>query len=385
MRLFSEPEHFEYLFEGTDLETTLLSAAIAFKSSSPSKKILHVDPNGFYGSQDGTFYPSQHPKTTSNAIPEAADRKFFLDARPRVFLAADAALAALARAGCGEFLTFTPVEIFFRFSAGEEFAALPTSKAAVFGDRKFSLAEKRNFMKFVTAVGNSLAFNSPDKIPDVRGEEGTSDWREFMEKQGLSERQIAMIDACICFSETRETKEGLGKIRKFLDSLGKFSEHALLYPNFGTSEILQAFARKAAVHGALFALNAGISDQAGNSVRLTTGDELEVETVVRASRNPASIDGFLAIVYKDETHAGSCQLKIDRNSWALVLGAHTQCCPEGFVLVYGAEKLVSEISADKHVVFRAEIESDGKLLFDEHDLDRVKRKFAEFDLGAFPF
>jgi RAB protein geranylgeranyltransferase component A len=386
-RLFREPEEFDFVFEGTDINTCLLSAAVSFVAGKEGKKILHIDPNSVYGSQHATLFPSQITKNVTNEIPASIDRKFLLDVSPKLLLSADTSVDVLVGAGCAEFLTFSPVKILFRFTSAEEFTILPTSKAGVFADKKFTLVEKRTFMKFVNSVASSVAFNSPDKLKPYEIATEISEWDEYVQSFGLSERQVAMVNRCLCLCEPKTTTEGLKKIRTYMSSLGLFSDNALLYPNYGTSEILQALARRSAVHGGLFALNTGISDLCDSHIRLTTDDLVQAGHVTRSSPSDSSTN--LVAIVRDSQHSGDCELLMQGDgTYVLSIGSHAQCCPEGFILLYcvGSEELLSEIMNGREIIFRAKFDqSEKKLLFDGEDIDRIAHAFAGLGLGEFPF
>ncbi|TKY70244.1 Rab proteins geranylgeranyltransferase component A [Spatholobus suberectus] len=293
-----DPVNFDLIIVGTGLSESVIAAA----ASAVGKTILHLDPNSFYGSHfaslslhDLTSYltsPSSAPaaaaSTDSDDVvcdlirqPPCSDaeiawldesvflrensRKFSVDlGGPRALFSADRTVDLLVKSGAAQYLEFKGIDESFVYEANGGLANVPDSRGAIFRDKKLSLREKNQLMRFFKLVQQHLDDAQEEKISD---EDLEIPFVSFLEKMKLPPKiksillyAIAMVDydqdnneAC---KDLLKTKDGIDCLAQYSSSVGRFpnAPGALLYPIYGEGELPQAFCRRAAVKGCIYVL-----------------------------------------------------------------------------------------------------------------------------------
>jgi GDP dissociation inhibitor len=422
----SDPPKVSHLIEGTSLTNSMLSAALAASrtdDNSVSASVLHVDSNDFYGSFDATLRPREFDRiAASNSTLQnfkisqedetwklLDNRKFNLDLKPTLFFASDEFTDILIKAGFEETLSFCEmkkilyVEISSDQTTFSELLEIPLSKSAVFKS-PLTLQEKRSLMKFLNSSVKSLAFQSAASIGHDRfhehPEKGTEEisggslefpsWNAFLASFSFSARLKNMVNrGVLLLSEDDPSlltyKEGLAKVDRFARSIGRFGDCPLLYPQYGSSELLQAFCRRSAVYGSLFALGVGYNE---NESCLTTGDKIGPEVKIRKEDILNRVYRILAVVKTSESNTESQFIVSNRNLRVLKLGPASLCCPENFAVyhfIYSNEAdsnavnaLADKLLREHAIVFRSEFELStdfGEFLIDDEYLRKVKDIF----------
>ncbi len=133
---------------------------------------------------------------------------------------------------------------------------VPGSRADIFTKKNVSIVEKRLLMKFITQC--------------VEEEKREDEFKEFpedgkfvdlMSQQKLTKNLIHYILYSMCMgSEELTSKEGLGRIKTYLTSIGRYGNTPFLFPMFGCGEIPQCFCRLCAVFGGVYWLGQPIKD-----------------------------------------------------------------------------------------------------------------------------
>lgn len=217
-----DPVNFDLIVIGTGLSESIIAAA----ASAVGKTVLHLDPNSFYGShfaslslEEITSYLNSPPKSTTAAASSSDDsdyavinlihqplisdaeliscdsvdqstfllensRKFNLDlGGPRALFSADKTIDLLLKSGAAQYLEFKGIDTSLVYNASEGLVNVPDSRGAIFRDKKLSLKEKNQLMKFFKLVQKHLGGDNEDgKISE---EDMESPFVSFLEKIGL--------------------------------------------------------------------------------------------------------------------------------------------------------------------------------------------------------
>ncbi|KAK7367199.1 hypothetical protein VNO80_09208 [Phaseolus coccineus] len=293
-----DPVNFDLIIVGTGLSESVIAAA----ASAAGKTILHLDPNSFYGSHFAslsflhlTSYltsPSPLPAvvTTTDSEDVVVDllqqplcsdaeitsyneysflcensRKFNIDlGGPRALFSADKTIDLLLKSGAAQYLEFKGIDECFVYEANEGLANVPDSRGAIFRDKKLSLKEKNQLMRFFKLVQQHLDDTQEEKISE---EDMEIPFVSFLEKMKLPPKiksillyAIAMLnydqDSNEVCKDLLKTKDGINCLAQYSSSVGRFpnAPGALLYPIYGEGELPQAFCRRAAVKGCIYVL-----------------------------------------------------------------------------------------------------------------------------------
>ncbi|KAK7406928.1 hypothetical protein VNO78_08564 [Psophocarpus tetragonolobus] len=294
-----DPINFDLIIVGTALSESVIAAA----ASAVGKTILHLDPNSFYGSHfaslslhdlssyltsprsppaaasastdsDDVVIDLVHQHICSDAEIASYDESAFLDENsrkfsidlggPRALFSADKTIDLLLKSGAAQYLEFKGIDASFVFEANEGLANVPDSRGAIFRDKKLSLREKNQLMRFFKLVQQHLDVTQEEKISE---EDMDIPFVSFLEKMKLPPKiksillyAIAMVDydqdnSEIC-KDLLKTKDGIDCLAQYSSSVGRFpnAPGALLYPIYGEGELPQAFCRRAAVKGCIYVL-----------------------------------------------------------------------------------------------------------------------------------
>lgn len=293
--------------------------------SRSDKKILHIDPNGYYGGAEAAFSlqeadawaqevthkaasPSSSSPTLSSIFsaaavtrpspPDADDdnthnnnnrnnrlsfpRAYALALAPQLVHARSKLLSQLVSSRAFRQLEFLAVGAFFVYKpATAALARIPSTREDVFSSADLSARAKRQLMKFLKLV---LSYQD---------EASRAQWHEYAgrplaaflaDKMGLVDDELRTYVTTLTLSLDGgdvTTEEGLETIHRHLTSMGVFGPgFAALYPKWGGgSEIAQVGCRAGAVGGAIYMLGTGIKKETTNHKGDGGGDDL-VELVL---------------------------------------------------------------------------------------------------------
>lgn len=217
------------------------------------------------------------------------DREFNFGLVPKVFLGVGRMIDALINSGVSRYLEFKTIDsVHFHLTAapaGQSLWKVPCSKNDIFNTKQLSALEKRALMKFhqmvadwgrasagtdvkvlnetELAVGRSL-YRPQNKVDVHGGQVDVKDEKPFadlMQEYKLSAKLQALIQYGLCFhggtcneEEVYRSGDALRDLSLHINSLGKYSETALLACMYGSSEVVQGFCRMSAVWGSTFVL-----------------------------------------------------------------------------------------------------------------------------------
>ncbi|KAI0385020.1 GDP dissociation inhibitor [Hypomontagnella monticulosa] len=308
-------EPWDVVICGTGLQQSLLALAL----SRSKKRILHLDPNDYYGEHDAAFSlqeadswaatyagssaldgSSEEGSSGKQAIfknattwkhPEAADRglsfprAYSLALAPQIIHTRSKLLDQLVSSRAYKQVDFLAVGSFFVYDteagdASSKLTRIPSSREDVFSTQAIPTRSKRSLMKFLKFV---IDYDSAEQKLVWEGKEQML-LSEFLTSAfKLDENLQKYILALTLTLDGRVTvADGLARINRHLTSTGLFGPgFCAVYPKWGgSSEIAQVACRAGAVGGGIYMLDtkADISSPEGDEITLSLSNGLSVRT-----------------------------------------------------------------------------------------------------------
>ncbi|KAK6956202.1 hypothetical protein Daesc_001475 [Daldinia eschscholtzii] len=306
-------EPWDVVICGTGLQQSLLALAL----SRSNKRILHVDPNDYYGEHEAAFslqeadsWAATHAGRSTeedssvekrqpifkNASvwkhPDAADlgllspHAYSLALAPQIIHTRSKILEQLVSSQAYRQVVFLAVGSFFVFDAeatdsSPKLARIPSSREDVFATKAIPVKSKRYLMKFLKFV---IDHDSEEQKPVWQGQEQKllSEFlaSEFKLDENLQKYILALtlsLDGLITVAD------GLATIHRHLTSMGVFGPgFCAVYPKWGgSSEIAQVACRAGAVGGGIYMLDteANVSNSPdGHEISLELSNGISVRT-----------------------------------------------------------------------------------------------------------
>jgi len=262
------------------------------------------------GAPARAFGPASRFSSSRGSIAPGGDlalapNRFILDLAAGAKLAtcaSDPLVDALVASGAHKYVEFRSIARTWMYWDGA-FAPVPASRAEVFRDATMAPGEKRALMRTLKdavaraeAAGVAIGTGDPDdanraigapgsewksatekkdpaattgpsveEIPEPKRERRSNDASSFAEdlaSRGLSPRVAAATQyaLALCDDASADAATGHDRLARYLASIGRYgpAHGALLAPQYGAGELPQAFARSAAVAGAVYALGVGV-------------------------------------------------------------------------------------------------------------------------------
>ncbi|KAI2620515.1 GDP dissociation inhibitor [Hypoxylon sp. NC1633] len=332
-------EPWDVVICGTGLQQSLLALAL----SRSKKRILHIDPNDYYGEHEAAFslqeadswiavhaegevaqdlnaedssttrevkVPTHPSKSTifKNASawkhPQAADhglsfpRAYSLALAPQIIHTRSKLLEQLVSSRAYKQVEFLAVGSFFVFDADADdatskLARIPSSREDVFSAKSIPARSKRSLMKFLKFV---IDYNSEEQRHVWQGHEHIF-LSEFLTTCfKLDENLRKYILALTLTLDGRVTVvDGLAIIHRHLTSMGQFGPgFCAVYPKWGgLSEIAQVACRAGAVGGGIYMLDTKVENDSDSntdelSFKLSNGLSVRTTRLVTSQSEAAS-------------------------------------------------------------------------------------------------
>ncbi|KAL8387387.1 hypothetical protein RB595_009938 [Gaeumannomyces hyphopodioides] len=302
---------------GTGLSQSLLALSL----SRSDKKVLHIDPNDFYGGseaalslQESEDWAKQHEAPSAAAAPSGAPveslatsiftsarvtkpedgvglsfaRAYSLALAPQLVHARSQLVTQLVSSRAFRQLEFLAVGSFFvlaRRLQNDEAATgtphkltrIPSTREDVFSDDSIPARAKRSLMKFLKFV---LDYNS-DTQTELWREDADRPLAGLLEKHFKLDQDLRAYVLALTLSPDGAitTKDGLAIIHRHLTSMGYFGPgFAAIYPKWGgAGEIAQVACRAGAVGGGVYMLGTGIANMRTSSESADDGEILELD------------------------------------------------------------------------------------------------------------
>ncbi|KAI1417433.1 GDP dissociation inhibitor [Hypoxylon sp. FL1857] len=338
-------EPWDVVICGTGLQQSLLALAL----SRSKKRILHIDPNDYYGEHEAAFSlqeadswaaahagvsESQDLKTEGSSTivlsnkdtvfkkasiwkhPEAADhglsfpRAYSLALAPQIIHTRSKLLEQLVSSRAYRQVEFLAVGSFYVYDAkasdaSSKLTRIPSSREDVFSTQSIPVKSKRSLMKFLKFV---MDYDSEEQKSIWEGQEDKP-LSEFLASTfKLDENLQKYILALTLTLDGRVTVvDGLTTIHRHLTSMGLFGPgFCAVYPKWGgSSEIAQVACRAGAVGGGIYMLDtkAEAKDDANDGeITLRLSNDLSVRTTklvtsqTEAAPGSQSITRLVAVV-----------------------------------------------------------------------------------------
>uniref|UniRef100_A0A1L8DLH9 Rab proteins geranylgeranyltransferase component A n=1 Tax=Nyssomyia neivai TaxID=330878 RepID=A0A1L8DLH9_9DIPT len=291
------PKEFDLTVIGTGLTESIVAAA----ASRIGKTVLHLDVNEYYGSYWASFNLRtlqqlredageqqemlesngmqlwRHSNQVQNVqqqwhVPPTSDdgwsverimrdcHKFNVDLTPKLLFARGQMVELLISSNICRYAEFRSVDRIATLHEGD-IKTVPCSRADVFNTKEVTMVEKRMLMKMLETC--------------MQCEEGNEEFeynRENTFLQYLEGKRLPpklthyLLDAISMSNVHTPFEEGIQRVRRFIESLGRYGNTPFLFPMYGCGELPQCFCRLCAVFGGIYCLRRPIE-------RITVNEE----------------------------------------------------------------------------------------------------------------
>ena len=215
-------------------------------------------------------------------------RGFNIDFNPRLIYSAGKATDMMVEAQIDNYVSFRNIKGLYYIDDIHKgsMEIVPTDKGAIFKNKQFSLQEKKELFNFLNVSmryyrreykidedNNSIndfkknVYNEIN-IDMIDNSMMDKHFIEYMNKCGVSSKKmVRLISSCMCnyrvdpfkyhtnTFEDQSTKNMLGRLSQFIDSMNIHGELPYVYPIYGTGDVTQICSRISAVYGSTFLLD----------------------------------------------------------------------------------------------------------------------------------
>ncbi|KAI1091358.1 GDP dissociation inhibitor [Rostrohypoxylon terebratum] len=326
-------EPWDVVICGTGLQQSLLALAL----SRSKKRILHLDPNDYYGENEAAFSLQEadswaqryggdpatgesekqhifrnacawtHPEAKENGL--SFPRAYSLALAPHIIHTRSKLLSQLVSSRAYRQVEFLAVGSFFVYDAGasddsSKLARIPSSREDVFSTQAIPAKSKRLLMKFLKFV---IDCHSEEQKPVWQGREQTLLSEFLVTEFKLDDNLQKYILALTLTLDGRVTvADGLATINRHLTSTGLFGPgFCAVYPKWGgSSEIAQVACRAGAVGGGVYMLDtkAEVNNDSDEEITLKLSNDATVRTTkfitlqTETSPDSPTINRLIAVV-----------------------------------------------------------------------------------------
>ena len=314
------------------------------------------------------------------------DKRFLIDISvPKVLFCAGRSVAQLIDYGASKYLNFVTVRELLVISPAGARWTVPTSRRQIFQDKNLKMCEKRAVMElFKSALSASgsqaiqssanIGFSVSEKI-GLQEEFRQQPVTEYLKQIRIERSDLVsglVNGVCLISQPVSEvtTERFFEKLSLFVNSLTSYEEGcALLVPMYGNGDLAQAFARTAAVAGAVYILNAE-----EERLRSEVSDSCTFVEKRYIGGNNTILHGIIAVESREGEpgHATLCIIapsSLDEPpTFALSLpcsDSGANVCPAGQTLIHFI-RLCRKLESDRCIILsqmRAFI-SDSRVMFE---------------------
>ncbi|POS86661.1 hypothetical protein EPUL_002290, partial [Erysiphe pulchra] len=417
-----EDTNWDLIISGTGLRRSLLSLAL----SRSNKKILHIDPNPYYGDTDAALsldevknwvdkYRGPEHDTFRNACLQETNksddlakifpsRSYTLTLSPFIIYSKSNLLSKLISSNAYRQLEFQAVGnwwIIDSVNAEQKLQKIPNGREDIFQDNTIDNRSKRNLMKFLRFV---MDYENQINIWKAYSEKPLHDFlsSQFSIPSNL-QKVIAGLTLTLNTPDQTVVSWALPRIFKHLSSIGTLGPFCAVVSKWGCgAEISQIACRAGAVGGTIYMLGTGI--EAHNSskncqglleVRLTNGcvvktkhllpdpakineNSLFVSRLIAITTSSyqnllkSNVDGtpppaVVVVVFPSGSLIDKCSTTYKYPVYIMIHSSDTGECPDGQYLLYATT--LSKVNS-KNILETALIQlskhasnSDGIILY----------------------
>ncbi|KAK8110005.1 hypothetical protein PG999_008142 [Apiospora kogelbergensis] len=306
---------------GTGLQQSLLALAL----SRSKKRVLHTDPNDYYGQheaaltlQDAESFAAKYAASTSTSSSEGGEgeekkqsvlrnatvwkpddaeaqglkfpRAYSLALAPQIIHTKSKLLSSLVSSRAYRQVEFLAVGSFFVYEPAKDgsvpkLSRIPSSREDVFSSQSIPARSKRSLMKFLKFV---LDFESDDQKPLWEGQ-ADAPLADFLTAQFKLDDDLKryVVALTLALDGKVSVASGLAAINRHLTSIGMFGPgFCAVYPKWGgLSEIAQVACRAGAVGGGIYMLDTTATmkpsvDNEKVSLQLSNDDTVEANSLI---------------------------------------------------------------------------------------------------------
>jgi RAB protein geranylgeranyltransferase component A len=235
------------------------------KASQDNKIILNKEELDVKYTENCVSYRDAYEKieiirtVSDDYIQSREARKFSIDMINKVIYSNVNIVPLLIKSSMGRYMEFKCIDGVMLYTSNE-FLKVPCTKGEIMASKNISLLEKRYLGKFMTFC---LDYETNEANRRIYEEYAQKPFIEFLRQyhklslmlEDFVVFAIAMLD---CKDESITTEEGMKRIQRYINSLGRYGKTAFLYPLYGISELNQAFCRVGAVYNGTYVLRRGI-------------------------------------------------------------------------------------------------------------------------------
>ncbi|EKD15259.1 putative rab geranylgeranyl transferase escort protein [Drepanopeziza brunnea f. sp. 'multigermtubi' MB_m1] len=309
----------DVVISGTGLQHSLLALAL----SRSNKKILHVDPNEYYGGAEAAFSlqevdewvekvnqdPSKPFRNASlwkpavespNESKLSFSRAYSLTLSPQIIYTRSKLLSQLVASKVYRHLEFQAVGNWWIFDGqdGAPLKRLPNGREDIFQDKNIDNRAKRSLMRFLKFV---VDYENQTEVWQSHSDSGLAG---FLSSQFQLPPNLQIVIAALTLSldppDIIPVKWALPRVSRHLSSLGVFGPGfgAVVAKWGGGAEISQVACRAGAVGGGIYVLGTGVtsykisSDEERTEVHLSNHEVVKTKHLVQAPDSP-SLDAKL--------------------------------------------------------------------------------------------
>ncbi|KAK8070904.1 hypothetical protein PG997_011107 [Apiospora hydei] len=323
-------EPWDVVICGTGLQQSLLALAL----SRSKKRILHTDPNDYYGQneaaltlQDAGSFAAKHAGGASsegdekksvvrNAAvwkPDDAEaqglkfpRAYSLALAPQIIHTKSKLLFSLVSSRAYRQVEFLAVGSFFVYEPAKDgsdpkLSRIPSSREDVFSSQSIPARSKRSLMKFLKFV---LDFESDEQKPIWEGH-ADAPLTDFLTAQFKLEDDLKryVVALTMALDGKASVKSGLAAINRHLTSMGTFGPgFCAVYPKWGgLSEIAQVACRAGAVGGGIYMLDTSATvkpcgENEKASLELSNDITVETSSIISGQETTTGVHAISRLV-----------------------------------------------------------------------------------------
>ena len=341
-------ERYDVIILGTGLAESCLAALLAVQG----KSVLQLDKNDFYGGESASISLEQLYALHGRGAPPPTlgkSRDWNIDLIPKFLMASETMTRLLVHTDIAKYLTFKQLTGSFVVDAGQV-AKVPATEREALTSGLLGTFEKFRVRGFYEFMGQF----DPLEPTTYRGVQPTMTALSLFDKFSLSPATRRVIGHALCLFPDdvylqRPMIELHAAMVRYVRSLGTYGISPYIYPQFGLGELSQAFARKAAVHGATTMLRAEISglvfeDGRIAGVRLgSPSGVVRSDVVIGAAaylpefcRKVGKIERSIFLVRSvPDGMTDACQVILPgstSDAYLAILGPGLSVCPTGYAL-----------------------------------------------------
>lgn len=207
-----------------------------------------------------------------------ASRHYNIDLSPTLLYSLGGMVKLLISSNICRYAEFRAVDRVATLLNGE-IRTVPCSRSDVFVTSEVNVVEKRIMMKLIETC---MELKEGQEEFEANREKTFQEY--LRSKKAPAKVQHYILNALSMVTEETSFSEGVTRLNKFVESLGRYGNSPFLFPMYGCGEIPQCFCRLCAVFGGIYCLQRNIKTMKRSDGRLAlqleTGEDISVGDIV---------------------------------------------------------------------------------------------------------